>query len=530
MTDPTTSTPPEGQPLPPPDHVLREATGGLVQAMAWWHALPGTKDQMREALLVFYGSPRAVPSSELAREMAEDYLRFIEWLMLTRPDARTGRPPAEAFADTLAGEAEEHFRAVVLDSKHAAWRVVESHADGASLADPTGNRIRLRGVGADASIAPGKLLLGRIYALSGPAPVLSPSLVAFESDAAGPGRALDEPAVQHQYGKAAMKAAREAQQGAEELAAYLRGFGFTSDGKQLLSQASLAPDLPAFLEAVMGPLRPHLAKLGSKAAFDAADRLADLVAAVWGDRLYDETWRGTPARAPEEDALPPESSEALALVRKLFEAIDAEDEEALPAVLAAGDFLDLVWDLWGWAGLRLVTGHDEPGAPETAEFLEDVRGGALFEVTWQPREGQGRGATFRLPPGGDGPRLAEATPALDDGYCYPAYDVAERHGAGLPWRSPAPDAVEAKLRAGVAARKYPLSAQVAIIHVWRNLRGGMTNRENQPEAWAAAVEGVYWQAKGRELPFTRMADAYGARKALVKERYHALAVHVPPQG
>ncbi|MDB5097577.1 MAG: hypothetical protein JWM80_1998 [Cyanobacteria bacterium RYN_339] len=215
------------------------------------------------------------------------------------------------------------------------------------------------------------------------------------------------------------------------------------------------------------------------------------------------------------------------VAERFFAAIAAQDEAAVGALTYPESGFALVYDMWGWPGLRLYsTGDGEVPAPKVTAVTPMQDGMAGIEVRWDAPEGQ-RGATLYGRRGDDGWRLFDLRPTFGD-YTASAFMEAEQRGIRLPWRGDAPDPVEQKIRNAVAARKATLDRQRGHVHYWRMVRGNeATADRSQPEAWAAAVDAVFTAHEGRTPQLNDVANSYGAKKATVKARMETLEQLLP---
>lgn len=206
------------------------------------------------------------------------------------------------------------------------------------------------------------------------------------------------------------------------------------------------------------------------------------------------------------------------LVRHLFEAIAAADEAALPALLVPGEQTDIMWQLWGFPGLRLILGWQDTRVPDfTVEELPWEQGFGLLAVRWEAPPGARHEASLWLTREPTARFYRVVAESRGTGKREPAFEAAMIEGRLPPWRAEAPDLVEAKLRKAMVARRYGLDAQTVILRLWREMRPLIPDPSKAPEAWAAAIEGAYWGTRGRQMSPAEMADLYGARKSTVKQ-------------
>jgi hypothetical protein len=204
------------------------------------------------------------------------------------------------------------------------------------------------------------------------------------------------------------------------------------------------------------------------------------------------------------------------LANRYFAALEAQDEAAIEALTYPQSGFALIYDLWGWAGLELYGGRLKQ--PQVTKVTELQPGLAAVEV-----QADGQGATLFTRE----ERLFDLRPQWEE-QVSAAFEEAERRGARLPWRGPAPDPVEQKIRNALAARQATLDRQRGHVHYWRLVRDHeATADRSQPEAWAAAVEAVFQQHEGRVPQLNDVANAYGARKATVKARGDILGGLLP---
>lgn len=171
--------------------------------------------------------------------------------------------------------------------------------------------------------------------------------------------------------------------------------------------------------------------------------------------------------------------------QELFTAIADANEQAIARLLEPRGPLACAVDLWGLPALDLfVSWGEAPARPELA-LAEAEAGRATVVARWQG----GHGSRIELRPGGDGWRIYAAVPkAGEDAPANPAFALAEAGGMRLPWRSPAPDAVEALLRERGMGRLLGARAHVERILLWRLALSTLNLPPLTPAAWAAAME------------------------------------------
>lgn len=219
---------------------------------------------------------------------------------------------------------------------------------------------------------------------------------------------------------------------------------------------------------------------------------------------------------------PAEAEQFQALVDQLFTAVGAEDEAALKALLEPEGEVALVYDVWGWPGVRLLTDWGTKAAEPRVFAMEPDMGAMRTEIAWKDAQGD-RGTTLWWYHAGETWRLVEAMPELEDGPVNPAFAAAQDKGATPAWRAEAPDPVEDKLRKSLAARKLAMLDQGTMIKAWRMTSPKVMRDPYQPEAWAAAVEAFFYESAQMAYSMNQVADTYGAKKSLVKERFEVLA-------
>jgi hypothetical protein len=219
---------------------------------------------------------------------------------------------------------------------------------------------------------------------------------------------------------------------------------------------------------------------------------------------------------------PTEAAQFDALVAELFAATAAEDAERLLAILEPEGEVALMYDVWGWPGVRMMTDWGTAAKDPRVVSLNPDMGAVSAQVLWSHPEGE-RATTLWFYPAESGWKLVEAVPELDDGPVNPAFAAAQDKGITPPYRDAAPDVVEEKLRRSIAGRKLPLLDQGTILKAWRMTKGKAMRDASNPEAWAAAVEAFFYDTAGIEVSLAQVADTYGAKKALVKERVEVLS-------
>lgn len=225
---------------------------------------------------------------------------------------------------------------------------------------------------------------------------------------------------------------------------------------------------------------------------------------------------------------PEEAAQFTGLVTRFFKAVGDEDEAAFLALVEPEGEVALVYDVWGWPGIRLMTDWGQAVAEPHVRGLSPEMGTVGTEVTWRHPFGQ-RGAMLWWFPaaqeGSDEPnwRVVEALPELEDGPVNPDFALAQDKGETPAFRGQAPDAVEEKLRKSMAARKLAMLDQGTMIKAWRMTREKAMRDATAPEAWAAAVEAFFYATAEIDVPLSQVADTYGAKKSLVKERFEVLS-------
>lgn len=215
-------------------------------------------------------------------------------------------------------------------------------------------------------------------------------------------------------------------------------------------------------------------------------------------------------------------SNLIAMADRLWQAIQAEDETALAALLVPGQQLWLVWDLWGWPGLQLITGWSADARNQEVVFDGHTDTAPTLSLRWEIGSGKRRAVILSARTGDEEPLFLEALPSDAGAEIAPALIAAMKEGRTPAWRAAPPDLTEGKLRQAIVARRYPMENQMAIINTWRQLAPLLAIAEGKPDAWAAAVEGGYWQNHGREMTLTQMAGLYGAHKGEVKRCFSAI--------
>lgn len=210
------------------------------------------------------------------------------------------------------------------------------------------------------------------------------------------------------------------------------------------------------------------------------------------------------------------TTEHQVLANRYFEAVAGRNEATIRELTYPQSGFALIYDLWGWAGLELYGGTLK--SPQVTKVSELQPGMAAVEV-----QAEGLGATLYTRE----ERIFDLRPLWGE-HVSAAFEEAEQRGVRLPWRGPAPDPVEQKIRNSLAARQATLDRQRGHVHYWRLVRENeATGDRSQPEAWAAAVEAVFQQHEGRVPQLNDVANAYGAKKAAVKARMETLAGLLP---
>ena len=489
----------------------------LFRVLTWWQAQPEGAEAYEAGLAEFFapGEPHFDQTDEAH---APEVIRFLEWVLLDRPVA--GQTPAARYAAEAPADERDRLNDLI-GSRHAAWQVTEVAGDRLTLAPWRGGEpVTLTHGPLAADAHPGEWIVGRLYPWGGE---WMPSIALFFMPAGAEERFPSYPI--------------------DPLLAQ-RAFFMAFEAESFDPVASAA-----MLEAHLARFQPDLSLeevRGVACACESADELIQrLYTEGQGRKLLSESekehpaiaiqigtllanlWAHTPTprlggRSPMEDEAAVE--EALAgAVEALFEAVGAEDEAALRGLLDPEGELAMVFDLWGFAGLRLLTDWGASTGDREILGLGFDMGAMRAAVGWAGPEGP-RGATVWFVERPEGFLATEAVPELEEQpVANPAFVEAQEKGVQLAWRAEPADTVEGKLRTAVAARKLPMLDQATMIKAWRMTAPIADRDPDAPEAWAAAVEAFFRASLGQNVSTGQVAEMYGAKKALVKERFEALS-------
>jgi hypothetical protein len=221
----------------------------------------------------------------------------------------------------------------------------------------------------------------------------------------------------------------------------------------------------------------------------------------------------------------PEEAQAFnELVERFFKVVAAQDESEFLSLVEPEGEVALVYDVWGWPGVRLISDWGAEAADVRVLSMGPDMGAMRTEVAWRDPARGDRGATlWWFQAGAGGWRVVEAMPELEDGPVNPDFAQAQDKGATPAYRAEAPDAVEEKLRKSMAARKLAMLDQGTMIKAWRMTSPKAMRDPSAPEAWAAAVEAFFYESAQMQYSMNQVADTYGAKKSLVKERFEVLS-------
>ncbi|HEY9721090.1 MAG TPA: hypothetical protein V6D47_03705 [Oscillatoriaceae cyanobacterium] len=465
----------------------------LHRLRAWFEAQPGGSDTLREAANAFFSG----------RETDEplDALRFEEWALLDRDDA------AARFAEAT--------QSPLLASRHGLWEVERLEPARVHLREAvTGDRVVASATAMNPELmAVGQALLGRFYQWQNEW-LPSPTLIHVESLGLEPEllHGLDALGVQQTL-QATTLVELSAEEGRRALETELAARSLALPLADLVAMAERFEEPTEFLESAFARLNA----LGLPENAITRTRFAMLLSNLW----YHTPREALGGRAPAEVDAERESSLEQA-IEALFDGIGRQDEAAL-ALLDSESELALVYDLWGWPGLRLLTDWGEKATGLEILSLDEDLGAMRAELAWTGRRGDERGATVWFTESPEGWQAVEAVAELEDGPVSAAYAAAQDKGVLPDWQAPASDEVERKLRNALSARKLPMLDQATMIKAWRMTRALAEHDRSYPEAWAAAVEAMFRASLGQDLSPGQVAEMYGAKKSLVKERFQAIS-------
>lgn len=486
----------------------------LYRAMSWWQHRPEAPADMKAAAAEFFGAGAAPDEADEAR--APDMWRFTEWYMLDRA-AAGGEPPVVRYASQAAADERDTLNGL-LDSRHDAWRVARTTDEEVELSPLSGGD---RVVVVDANLARdarvGEWIVGRLYPWEGTwLPSLSLFFVPGMEEPTGLAR-MDALTAQRIFFDAQAALGLAPEVAAAELEQALASHRVTLDLAALRRMAGEHDSVEGFIAAFSEAAGTAMLE-DAEGALAASTRLGALLTNLW----YHTPQEGLGGRSPAEADASAEGA-ILEAVEGLFAAIAAQDEAAALRHMVPEGEVALVYDLWGWPGLRLITDWDGPTAGRSVTLTGPDMGAMGVEVRWDGPTGL-RGATVWAVEHPAGWGVVESVPELESAEVVnAAFLAAQDKGQTPPWRGPAPEAVEQKLRNSVAARKLPMLDQAAMIKAWR-MTAAIAHRDpGQPEAWAAAVEAMFRAMLEQDLSPKQVADFYGADKKLVRERFQMLA-------
>jgi hypothetical protein len=496
------------------EHVFPPASA-LYRAMSWWQAQPDTTGDMKRAAAEFFGGEHNMPREE-DEERAPDMWRFTEWYMIDRETAQGGSPVARYAAQVGADEREQ--LAGLLESRHNAWRVARA-AEGEVELTPMGGGTGL--VVVDENLARdarmGEWIIGRIYPWEG---AWMPSLSLFFVPGLNepPGlKEMDALVAQRIFFDAQSALTQDPEAAAAELAEALVSHGVKLEIAALREMAGRHDSVEGFIAAFSEAAGTALIE-DSESQLADSTRLGALLTNLW----YHAPQEGLGGRSPAEVDAGAEDA-IVEVVEALFDALAQEDESAVLQCLYPEGEVALVYDMWGWAGLRLITDWNGPTPDREVTLTGPDMGAMGVEVRWKGPQGT-RGATVWLVEHLQGWGVVESVPELESEEAVnPQFLLAQDKGQTPPWRGAAPDPVEQKLRNSIAARKLPMLDQAAMIKAWRMTASLASRDPGQPEAWAAAVETMFRAMLEQDISTKQVADFYGANKSLVKERFQVLA-------
>lgn len=486
----------------------------LYRAMSWWQLQPEAPADMKAAAAEFFGGAEHMPD-EADEERTPDMWRFTEWYMLER--SAQGQPPVVRYAEQAGADEREALQGL-LESRHDAWRVARTADEEVELA-PLGGGEAV--VVADANLARdarlGEWIVGRLYPWEGGwLPSLSLFFVPGMEEPTGLA-GLTALMAQRIFFDAQSALNLDPEAAARELMQTLERLGVTTSLDALRKQASEHDSVEAFVRA-FGETAGDAVVEGGEGALAESTRIGALLTNLW----YHTPQEALGGKSPAEADAVAEGAIAEA-VEGLFDALATQNEaEALKHLTPEGEAA-LVYDLWGWPGLRLITDWAGPTPHREVALTGPDMGAMGVEVTWDGPEGR-RGATVWVIEHPAGWGVVESVPELEgDQVVNPAFLLAQDKGQTPEWRGPAPDAVEQKLRNSIAARKLPMLDQAAMIKAWRMTAEIARRDPGSPEAWAAAVEAMFRAMLEQDLSPKQVAGFYGADKGLVKERFQLLA-------
>lgn len=465
----------------------------LRRVRDWQLAQPGGREALEAAAVLFFGDEQ--------QHEPLDELRFDEWALLDRDDTQSRYAAATGAAPLL--------------SRHGLWEVARVEPARVQLREATTGEALV--VPAEAMnpelMAPGEALLGRFYQWEG-AWLPSPALIHVESLGLEPEllHGLDALGVQQTL-QATTLVDLSGEEGRVALERELAARELNLSVAELATMAERYEEPTEFLEAGLA----RVSELGLPETAIARTRFVMLLSNLW----YHTPRASLEGRTPAEVDAARESGLEQA-VDALFDGLAREDESAL-AWLAPDGELALVYALWGWPGLRLLTDWGEAARDRELLGLEEDMGAMRVELAWHGPRGDERGATLWFTEGPEGWQAVEAVAELEDGPVSTAFAAAQDKGLLPAWHAPAADPVEQKLRNSLTARKLPMLDQATMIKAWRMTCGLAEHDPAAPEAWAAAVEAMFRASLGQDLSPAQVAELYGAKKSLVKERFAALS-------
>lgn len=488
----------------------------LYRILAWWQAQPGGTDVFEQGAAEFFGSVGLMPL-EADEAQAPEMIRFLEWVLLDRPVE--GSTPAERYA-AEAPEAERERLRELLASRHAAWQVASVAGNRLTLSPwRDGEAITVTEPNLASDAHPGEWIVGRFYPWQGTwIPSIALFFMPLGAEERFPSYPIDALLAQRAFFMALAAEDLDPIAAASELEGYLARYQPALGLERLRAIAAEAESPEALLQRLYAGGEGRALLVESEREHPAtAIKIGTLINNLWAHTPTPRLEGRSPveADAASEEAL-------LGALDAFFDAIAREDEPALARAIDPDGELAVVFDLWGWPGLRLLTDWGAATGERTVLGIDFDMGALRTALSWQGPDGP-RGATVWFVERPEGFLAAEAVPELEEqAVASPAFAAAQEKGVTPAWRAEAADPVEKKLRAAIAARKLPMLDQATMIKAWR-LSAPIAERDTSaPEAWAAAVEAYFRTSLGQPVTTAQVADMYGAKKGLVKERFQAL--------